>query len=305
MKRRVLACVLAVTAAAGALTGCGSKETGKAEGKDLVVWTNMEVEADTIQACADKWGEENGYEVEVIHESPEVQQFAQAVNSKSGPDAVIGLSNDRLADYVNAGLAAETPEDLYQDEDFSEAAIQACYVDGKRVAAPLAVETVALFYNTEKVSEVPASWEELVETAKDKGGVQFDATSIYYDLGFLRACGGYIFNYEDGAYDVNDLGLNNEGAVQAYEFINKLCSDYNFVSSSVTADIARSNFQNGETAFYIGGPWDCAGFDSAGTPYAVAPVPSFNGNDFVTPVGTQISFVSNKSEEQEDRKSVV
>ena len=38
MKRRVLACVLAVTAAAGALTGCGSKETGKAEGKDLVVW---------------------------------------------------------------------------------------------------------------------------------------------------------------------------------------------------------------------------------------------------------------------------
>lgn len=299
MKRRVLACVLAVTAAAGALTGCGSKETGKAEGKDLVVWTNMEVEADTIQACADKWGEEKGYEVEVIHESPEVQQFAQAVNSKSGPDAVIGLSNDRLADYVNAGLAAETPEDLYQDEDFSEAAIQACYVDGKRVAAPLAVETVALFYNTEKVSEVPASWEELVETAKDKGGVQFDATSIYYDLGFLRACGGYIFNYEDGAYDVNDLGLNNEGAVQAYEFINKLCSDYNFVSSSVTADIARSNFQNGETAFYIGGPWDCVGFDSAGTPYAVAPVPSFNGNDFVTPVGTQISFVSNKSEEQE------
>ena len=89
---------------------------------------------------------------------------------------------------------------------------------------------------------------------------------------------------------MNDLGLNNEGAVQAYEFINKLCSDYNFVSSSVTADIARSNFQNGETAFYIG-DWDCAGFDSAGTPYAVAPVPSFNGNDFVTPVGTQISFV--------------
>ena len=80
---------------------------------------DLEVEADTIQACADKWGEENGYEVEVIHESPEVQQFAQAVNSGvQGPDTVIGLSNDRLADYVNAGLAAETPEDLYQDEDF-------------------------------------------------------------------------------------------------------------------------------------------------------------------------------------------
>lgn len=300
MKKRILACVLAAGIAAGALAGCGSKDGGneKTDTKDLVVWTNMEQEAETIQACADKWGEENGYNVKVIHESPEVQQFAQAINSKSGPDAVIGLSNDKLADYVNAGLAAETPEDLYEDKDFSEAAIQACYVDGKRVAAPLAVETVALFYNTEKVTEVPESWEELAETAKDKGGVQFDATSIYYDLGFLRACGGYIFNYADGAYDVTDLGLNNEGAVQAYEFINELCSKYNFVSSSITADIARSNFQNGETAFYIGGPWDCAGFDSAGTPYEVVPMPVFNGNNFVTPVGTQISFVSNKSDEQ-------
>ena len=106
-------------------------------------------------------------------------------------------------------------------------------MDGKRVAAPLAVETVTLFYNTDKVAEAPASWEELVESAADNGGVQFDATSVYYDLGFLRACGGYIFGYADGAYDVNDIGLDNEGAVQAYEFINQLCSKYGYVSASV------------------------------------------------------------------------
>lgn len=172
-------------------------------------------------------------------------------------------------------------------------------MDGKRYAAPLAVETVSLFYNTDKISEVPVTWEELVEQASANGGVQFDATSIYYDLGFLRACGGYIFKYEDGAYDVSDIGLANEGAVQAYEFINDLSVKYNFISSSVTADISRSNFQNGETAFYIGGPWDCDGFDSAGTPYAVAEMPTFNGNAFVTPVGTQVSFVSAKSEKQD------
>lgn len=220
-------------------------------------------------------------------------------NSASGPDAVVGIPNDQLADYVNAGLAAETPEDLYDDADFSSAAIQACYVDGKRVAAPLAVETVTLFYNTDKVTEVPETWEELVEMAGDVGGVQFDSTSIYYDLGFLRACGGYIFKYENGAYDVTDIGLANDGAVQAYEFINSLYVDYGYVSSDVTADIARSNFQNGETAFFIGGPWDIDGFESAGTPFAVAQMPTFHGNAFVTPVGTQVSFVSAKSEKQE------
>ena len=299
MFKKIITVLLIGTMGISMLAGCGTGN-GKEEGKkSLVIWTNMAVEAETIQKYADTWGEENGYEVEVVHQSPSVQKFAQAVQSPDGPDAVVGIPNDQLADYINADLAAEVPADLYTDADFSDAAIQACYVDGKRYAAPLAVETIALFYNTSKVSEVPATWEELVEVAKDKGGVQFDATSIYYDLGFVRACGGYIFNYENATYDVTDIGLANEGAVKAYEFINDLCTDYNYVSADVTADIARSNFQNGETAFYIGGPWDIDGFTSAGTTFAVAEMPTFNGSNFVTPVGTQISFVSSSSNEQE------
>ena len=259
----------------------------------------MSVEADTIQKYADEWGEANGYEVEVINQSPSVQQFAQAINSDDGPDAVVGIPNDQVADYVNAGLTAEVPADLYSDSDFSDAAIQACYVEGVRYAAPLSVETTALFYNTELVSELPATWEELVEQAEADGGLQFDATSIYYDLGFVRACGGYIFKYENGAYDVADIGLANDGAVQAYSFINDLYSQYNLLSADVTADIARSNFQNGQTAYYIGGPWDIDGFTSAGTPFAIVEMPTFHGQPFVTPVGTQVSFVSNKSNNQD------
>ena len=277
------------------MTGCGA---GKTDSR-IVIWTNMSVEVDTLQKYADEWGEKNGYEVEVLHQSPSVQQFAQAVKSASGPDAVVGIPNDQLADYVNAGLAAEVPQELYTDSDFSDAAIQACYVDGKRYAAPLSVETTALFYNTELVSKVSSTWEELVEQAAQNGGVQFDATSIYYDLGFVRACGGYIFQYKDGAYDTSDIGLANAGAVEAYEFINALCNKYNLITADVTADIARSNFQNGKCAYYIGGPWDIDGFTSAQTPFAISEMPTFYGQPFVTPVGTQVSFVSNNSDKQE------
>lgn len=296
MKKRMIAAIPVMVLVMGILAGCGG--LGKTDSK-LVIWTNMSVEVDTIQKYADEWGEANGYEVEVIHQSPSVQQFAQAVQSSSGPDAVVGIPNDQLADYVNAGLAAEVPQELYADEDFSDAAIQACYVDGKRYAAPLSVETTALFYNTDMVSEVPSTWEELVEDAATSGGVQFDATSIYYDLGFVRACGGYIFNYKDGAYDTSDIGLANEGAVEAYEFINDLCGQYDLLNADITADIARSNFQNGKCAYYIGGPWDIDGFTSAGTPFAISKMPTFQGQPFVTPVGTQVSFVSNSSENQE------
>ena len=296
MKNKIIITILCTLMAVGTLTGCGA---GKTDSR-IVIWTNMSVEVDTLQKYADEWGEKNGYEVEVLHQSPSVQQFAQAVKSASGPDAVVGIPNDQLADYVNAGLAAEVPQELYTDSDFSDAAIQACYVDGKRYAAPLSVETTALFYNTEMVSKVPSTWEELVEQAAQNGGVQFDATSIYYDLGFVRACGGYIFQYKDGAYDTSDIGLANEGAVEAYEFINALCNKYNLITADVTADIARSNFQNGKCAYYIGGPWDIDGFTSAQTPFAISEMPTFHGQPFVTPVGTQVSFVSNNSDKQEE-----
>lgn len=296
MKKKVIAALLVCMSVVSILSGCGSS---KGADTKLILWTNMDVEADTIQKYADEWGEANGYEVEVIHQSPSVQQFAQAINSDDGPDAVVGIPNDQLADYVNAGLTAEVPADLYSDSDFSDAAIQACYVEGIRYGAPLSVETTALFYNTELVSGVPATWEELVEQAEADGGLQFDATSIYYDLGFVRACGGYIFKYENGAYDVADIGLANSGAIQAYNFINSLYTRYNLLSADVTADIARSNFQNGQTAYYIGGPWDIDGFTSAGTPFAIVEMPTFNGQPFVTPVGTQVSFVSNKSKNQD------
>lgn len=295
MKNKIIITILCTLMAVGTLTGCGA---GKTDSR-IVIWTNMSVEVDTLQKYADEWGEKNGYEVEVLHQSPSVQQFAQAVKSASGPDAVVGIPNDQLADYVNAGLAAEVPQELYADSDFSDAAIQACYVDGKRYAAPLSVETTALFYNTELVSKVPSTWEELVEQAAQNGGVQFDATSIYYDLGFVRACGGYIFQYKDGAYDTSDIGLANEGAVEAYEFIDALCNEYNLITADVTADIARSNFQNGKCAYYIGGPWDIDGFTSAQTPFAISEMPTFHGQPFVTPVGTQVSFVSNNSDKQE------
>lgn len=295
MKNKIIITILCTLMAVGTLTGCGA---GKTDSR-IVIWTNMSVEVDTLQKYADEWGEKNGYEVEVLHQSPSVQQFAQAVKSASGPDAVVGIPNDQLADYVNAGLAAEVPQELYTDSDFSDAAIQACYVDGKRYAAPLSVETTALFYNTELVSKVSSTWEELVEQAAQNGGVQFDATSIYYDLGFVRACGGYIFQYKDGAYDTSDIGLANVGAVEAYEFINALCNKYNLITADVTADIARSNFQNGKCAYYIGGPWDIDGFTSAQTPFAISEMPTFHGQPFVTPVGTQVSFVSNNSDKQE------
>ncbi len=287
-------------------TGSGSEESQATSTKDslkkaasIVVWTNLENEAQTLKKYGEMWAAKTGNKVEVVHETADLQQFVQAAKSADGPDALYGIANDQLANYVSAGMVQEVPGDLYKNEDYANAAVQACYSDGKRYGVPIAVETNTLFYNTEKVKKAPETWDELIRTAKANGGVQFEATSIYYDLGFLRAYDSYIFKYADGKYDVKDIGLGNENAVKAYTLLKEIAVDNGFFSSDITSDLARSSFQSGKTAFYIGGPWDISGFKSAGTPFAVAPMPSLNGKPFVTPVGTQVGFVSSKSHEQE------
>lgn len=299
--KKVIAGLITVAIAfSGIFAGCSSsKQDGKKNGPtSIIVWTNLKEETNTLKEYGDKWAKKTGNTVKVIHQTPDLQKFAQASKSVDGPDGIFGIANDQLASYVNAGMVQETPKSVYNDSDYVDAAAKACYVNGKRYGVPIAVETNALFYNTKKVSQAPATWEDLLKVAKQNGGIQFDATSIYYDLGFLRAYDSYIFKYNNGVYDVKDIGLGNANAVKAYTFVGSLATDYNFISSDITSDMAKSDFQNGKTAFYIGGPWDVTGFKSAKTPFDVTTMPTLNGKKFVTPVGTQIGFVSSKSKKQ-------
>jgi len=304
---RTLRISLALAALLAVLSGCGNSSTPSSEGDtkgtkedktSITLWTNFQVEAELLQQYADKWSQETGNEAKIVHNSIEVQQFVQAANSAGGPDGVFGIPNDQLASFATANLTAEVPADLYQDSDYVDAAVQASYVNGKRYGVPIAVETITLFYNTDKVAAPPATWDELLESARASGGIKFDATSIYYDLGFLRAFDSYIFQWSDNAYDVADIGLGNDGAVQAYSYLKQMVDD-GFLSADITFDIARSAFENGETAYYIGGPWDIDAFTSAGVNFAVAPMPTLNDKRFVTPVVTQVGFVSSKSKNQD------
>ncbi len=270
-----------------------AEKTAK-ESVSVTLWTNFLEEAEMLQKYADKWAEKTGNKAAVVQTSIELQQFAQAANSADGPDGIFGIANDQLASFVAANLAEEVPGDFYNDSDYVGAAVQASYVGGKRFGVPIAVETITLFYNTDKVSSPPSTWDDLLRVAKTSGGIKFDATSIYYDLGFVRAFDSYIFKWENNTYDIEDIGLGNTGAIQAYSYIKKMV-DEGFISADITFDIARSAFESGETAFYIGGPWDVDAFTSAGINFAVAEMPTLNGKTFVTPVGTQVGFVSSKS----------
>ncbi|BBP93368.1 hypothetical protein BsIDN1_69860 [Bacillus safensis] len=64
-------------------------------------------------------------------------------------------------------------------------------------------------------------------TKKDgKYGFVAKWDEIYYAQSVLGGSGGYIFKQKsDGSYDVNDIGLNNDGAIEGGAYIQKFFSE--------------------------------------------------------------------------------
>lgn len=303
-RKKGLALIMTSLMVAGALAGCGNSdkkgETGDA-GKEaakpekLTVWSHLNAdEVKALNEVAQKWGTDNGIKVEVVEDKSDMQQFAQAANSSKGPDIMFGLAHDNLGTFQTAGLLAELPSGVIDESDYSSSALDAVTISGKKYGVPLALETVALFYNKDKVKEVPTTWEDVVKQAKTVG-FEYDVNNFYCSYGFISAGGGYVYKNNNGTLDPSDIGLGNEGATAGYQFLQDLVLKDKLMKDDITGDIAKGDFLSGKTSFYISGPWDVSACKEKGLNFGVAPMPTLAGNDVKTFMGVQVAFVSAKS----------
>ncbi|WP_024613686.1 maltose ABC transporter substrate-binding protein [Clostridium sp. Ade.TY] len=303
VKKKIIACLMAVVVTSSLFVGCGGSKGASAEGgKELTVWTKVkEGEMKTIEEEAKAWGEKTGNTVKVVNDEGGYQEYLQAANSSKGPDLYIGMPHDNLASFYESGLLEEVPADKFDKSKYSSESVwDATSFEGKNYAVPMAQETVALFYNKDKVKEVPKTMEELVEVAKkDKNGFQIDLGNFYITGGIVQTLGGYIFGGEQGSLKADDIGLANDGAIKGYEFLADLVRKHKLMPEDITGDIASTNFKEGESAFYISGPWDVEQFEQAKLNFGVAPIPTIGGNDYKSFLGVQTAFVSAKSQNKD------
>ena len=300
-KKKILALIMTATLLMGTLAGCGgassSGSTSSAGGdKTITVWSHLNTqEVEALQPVAEKWGKEKGVTVKVIEDKSDMQSYAQAANSAKGPDLVFGLANDNLGTFQKAGLLAEVPSGVIDESKYtSKQVIDAVTLGGKQYGVPIAQETVSLFYNKDKVKDVPKTMEDLVTKAKEVG-FEYDVNNFYISYGLISAQGGYVYKNNNGTLDSKDIGLGNEGAVKGYQFIQDLVVKDKFMAPDINGDIAKGDFQSGKAAFYISGPWDVAAFNEAGVNFSVVPMPTLGGKPVATFLGVQTAFVSEKS----------
>lgn len=270
------------------------------EGAKLVVWESKE-QMPYMQELAAAFEAEYGIPV-TLEEVPGGDQGGRLATD--GPSKLAGdiltMPHDQIGLAVKAGLLL--PNDLYEEETRStmvEAAIKASSYEGVLYGYPKSVETYALFYNKDLVANPPTTWEEVVAFANTYNDPKQNKYAImwefvgYYSYPFIGSFGGYVFGNENT--DINDIGLNNDGTVEGFKFLQSLKPILPMNAGDVTYDVKAQLFQEGKLALNIDGPWSIAAFKDQ-VNLGVVPLPkTAEGNPSTSFSGVKSYYVNSYS----------
>lgn len=275
--RRYLTISLVFVMLLGVTGFVSASESGK-----LLIWAD-ENRMEVIKGLETEFENEFNIPVEIQEKAFGDIRDSMRVEAPSGegPDIIIG-AHDWLGELVTNGLIS--PIDLSGMEDqFIDAATKAFTWEGKTYALPYAIESVGLIYNKDLVPTPPETFEEFrniikeqTNSEKEKYGFLMPQPDPFHTYAFMTAQGGYVFGVnENGSYDIDDIGLNNEGAVKGMEMLNTLYADD--LVPYLDYQTMASLFTSGDAAMMLTGPWEFANLDSSGINYGFAPLPTMNG----------------------------
>ena len=142
---------------------------------------------------------------------------------------------------------------------------------------------LGLYYNTDLVPEVPATWAEttalaeqlVADGAAERGlAIPNGSGDPYHHYPIFTGFGGYVFGLDEaGSYNPDDVGLDSEGGIAAMQEIDRLVKA-DILNAAVDYGVAESLFHDGDLAMWITGPWALNGMRESGIPYAVAAIPT-------------------------------
>lgn len=269
------------------------------DGASLIVWESKEERAFTEEIARQFTEKYNvPVKIEEVASPDQVGKLTQDGPSGLAADIIV-IPHDNLGKAASASLLL--PNDIFGEEtkaENTEASIVGSSYEGELYGYPRAAETYALYYNKSLLSEAPKSFDDVLafsktftDKSKNKYGIMWEVGNMYYGYTFIATTGGYLFG-QDGT-DKDDIGLNNEGAIEGLTEFAKLKEALPIKSGDINADIKRSLFISGDVAMDITGPWELAGYKEAlGDNLGIAPVPTINGETAITFSGIKIFAVN-------------
>ncbi|MEA5053366.1 MAG: maltose ABC transporter substrate-binding protein [Propionicimonas sp.] len=223
-------------------------------------------------------------------------EFTTAVPTGKGPDIMAG-AHDWLGGLIQNGVVAPVPLGD-KAAAFEKVAVEAFTYNGQTYGVPYAIENIALVRNTKLAATAPATWDDLIAAAKgSKVPVALQVSENgdpYHFYPLQTSFGAPVFQQDDTGSYTAELAMGGDPGHKFAEWLAAQGKAKNLVVS-MDGDKAKSAFINGNTPFYITGPWSIADIEKAKLDIAVDPIPSAGGQTAAPFSGVQGFYVSSKS----------
>ena len=204
-------------------------------------------------------------------------KYQLEVASGGGPDLVI-VPNDSLGQLTRDELLAPL-DGVVSAEALAELvplAVDGSKVDGVLMQVPESLKAVAMYFDSAKVTAVPATTDELLQAVKD--GLKLGLIQgIYHDFGFAGAFGGTLL--DESGKCIADQG----GFAEAFQYL----ADLKAAGATVDVDYAdiADGFKAGTFDAIVDGPWAAGGYLAAIPTLGVAAMPAGPGGPALPLVG--------------------
>lgn len=305
MRRGIAA--LGVFAAVTALAACNNGTTSSSSSSDnsndaaatLTIWAD-DTRFTQVETIAEDFTAKTGVKVDVVQksESDMDTEFTTQVPTGNGPDLIV-MAHDKLGALVSNGVVA--PVDLGEAKSqFADVAVKGVTYNGQTYGVPYAIESVALVRNNALTKDEPKTYDDMIASGKTAGKqypfvIQMGAEGDpYHFYGFQTSFGAPVFNTNaDGEY-TSELAMGGSGGTDYANWL-KAQGDAGIISPSITADIAKQAFLDGQVPYMVTGPWNVTAFREAGMDVSVLPIPSAGTQAAQPFVGVQMFYQSAKS----------
>ncbi|MYD89782.1 MAG: extracellular solute-binding protein [Caldilineaceae bacterium SB0662_bin_9] len=261
----------------------------------LVIWSD-EARVPALQAMGDRFAEDFGVEVAVVGKplSDILADYKVALGAGSTePDILFGGS-DWLGLLASNEVIAPIDLTPWQDH-FGAGVLRSMSYEGVQYGVPVTADSLALFYNTDLVAEVPATWGGTADVAyglMQEGSVELGiAVNSYspFDIyPVVTGRGGDLFAWNaDTGFDVESPLLGSQATVDAILFLQSLGGAGVTNPTLAGAELERL-VNEGRVPFMVSGPWNLDRVRQSPVNWSVAAFPD-GGSSFVNVLGYMLN----------------
>lgn len=247
----------------GSLIGCEKQSKNQSvetlsesveEQKEIILWYTNEELSNYINEVSKEF--ETDYNV-IVHSKlvsamDYIESINQAVlNDEAAPDLFISENNNLEKIYL-AGLALESSDDIFSENNYFETSLDAFTYKGKILAYPMYFETSYLLYNQKYVQTPPNTIDEILTFANEFDAPEEVESIFSWDVTDLLCNYFFIGNYlNNDEIDCENYITNKDKITQALEYYQNLNQYFAIDPHTVDYESAFQNFIDGKSVFTI------------------------------------------------------